>query len=90
MLQAIIIGQRRRATVKVEYAEQYRCACILIEPGDTYEDVVNACWDNRAICDWEGEDDYVVQFPDRPQEVYSADALQRSLKAKHPTVNEPQ
>lgn len=65
--------------MKVEYAEQYRCACILVEPGDTADEVIGKCDEEGAICTWEGEQDCVVRLPDRPQEVYSREALRRSL-----------
>lgn len=68
--------------MKLDYAEQYRCACIVIEPGDTAEQVIEECATEGALCDWEGEEDCVVQFPGRPQEVYSREALHRSLPLK--------
>lgn len=67
--------------MKVEYAAQYNSACILVEPGDTFEAVLEECLEHGATCDWEGEEDYVVQLPGRPQEVYSREVLRRSLSA---------
>lgn len=65
--------------MKIDYAPQYQCACIQIEAGDTYEAVSDACEREGAICTWEGERDFVVQFPGGPQEVYSREALIRSI-----------
>lgn len=66
--------------MRLNYAAQYQCACIQIEPGDTYEIISRACEKEGAICTWEGERDFVVQFPGGPQEVYSREALMRSLR----------
>lgn len=68
--------------VKAEYAAQYNCSCILVELGDTFEAVLEECIEHGATCDWEGAEDYVVQLPGRPQEVYSREALQRSMGAE--------
>lgn len=69
--------------MKVEYSAQYQCACVVVEPGDTFEAIEIECFDQGAVCDWEcGEDDpndLVVRLPGRPQECYSPDALRRSL-----------
>lgn len=78
--------------MRVDYALQYRCACVRIEPGDTFAEVLNECIKEGALCYWEGEEDLVVQFPGRPQEVYSKDALWRSLATKssvHDSTGEP-
>ena len=69
--------------MKLAYAKQYAKPCIILEPGDEIEDVIEYAEYNDAIF-WEGpgEKAYVVQFPDRPKELYSERALQRSFPLK--------
>ena len=66
--------------MKLGYAEQYNKSCIIIEPEDECEDIIEMAEMEDAMF-WEGpgEKAYVVQFPGRPKELYSEQALQRSL-----------
>lgn len=64
--------------MRFEFAEQYNCVCVVIEPGDTAEAVIQAAFDNEAV--YLEEDEYYpcVRFPGRPQEIYTVEALRRS------------
>lgn len=64
--------------MKFEFAEQYKCVCVVIEPGDTAEAVIQAAFDTDAVYLEEGEYCPCVRFPDRPQEIYTVEALRRS------------
>lgn len=66
--------------MKLGYAKQYEKACIILEPGDEIEDVIEYAELNDAIF-WEGpgEKACVVQFPGRPKELYSEKALSGSF-----------
>lgn len=62
------------------YAEQFRCACIVIEEGDSFEEIVEECLFNGAFLVEEGGDEFCVQMPGRDfPEVYTSEALRRSL-----------
>jgi hypothetical protein len=65
--------------MSVQFAEQYGKPCIRIDGTESFEEVSMFCWECEAIFN-DGEDDcYVVQFKDRPQELYTESALRRSL-----------
>lgn len=62
-----------------QFAEQYQKPCIRLEGGECFEEVVMFALDCDATYN-DGEDDcYVIQFPGRPQELYTEQALRRSL-----------
>lgn len=65
--------------MRFEFAEQYGTACVVIEKEDTYA----ALMTHRDITDCfydDGEDRLVcVRFPGRPQELYTQEALRRSM-----------
>lgn len=66
--------------IRFEFAEQYSVVCIIIKEDDTADDIINLAIENDATF-FDGEDlCYCVRFPDRPQELYTASALRRSLK----------
>jgi hypothetical protein len=69
--------------MKRGFAGQYNTPCVIIEEGDDFQTVIDEC-ENIGAYFQEGPDDYedqvfVVQFPGRPKEVYSRNALKRSL-----------
>lgn len=65
--------------MKVEFAEQYNVPCVVLEGTETPDEAVWAVENAEAIY-WDGEDDLCcVRFPDRPQELYTEEALRRSL-----------
>lgn len=65
----------------VGYAPQYGTPCITVEPGDSAEGVIAEAEDQGAVFN-DGEDlCFVVQLPDRPQELYTERALRASLTA---------
>lgn len=79
--------------VHLSYAEQYGTRCITIEreslismqlePNLATEELMTLADHNGATYDDEpGSTCYVIQFPDRPQELYTESALRRSLKVK--------
>jgi len=68
--------------MRLGFARQYQKACIIIELGDSAEDVMEMADRENAIF-IEGPNEvedkaYCVKFPDRPKELYSASALRRS------------
>ena len=67
--------------MRLGYAEQYQKPCIILESRrDVVEDVIEFAEIEGAIF-WEGPDEkaYVVQFPGRPMELYTKNALIGSL-----------
>lgn len=65
--------------MKVEFAEQYNIPCVVLEGTETPDEAVWAIAEAEATY-WDGEDDLCcVRFPDRPQELYTEEALRRSL-----------
>lgn len=70
--------------MRFEFAEQYRTACVVIEDGDTFASVMQH--HDITDCFYDDGNEWVicVRFPGRPQELYTEDALRRSLD---PVVN---
>lgn len=66
--------------MKFEFAEQYGIPCVVIEAGEDAEAIIEACGEAEAVLynDPDGPE-YCVQFPGRPQELYTAAALAGSL-----------
>lgn len=63
---------------RFEFAEQYNIVCVVIHPGDTADEVIRLATENDATY-FEGDDVcYCVRFHDRPQELFTAEALKRS------------
>ena len=69
--------------MKTGYSRQYYKTCIILEPGDDIEDVLEKIRHEGAVFQ-EGPDElsFVVQFPGRPMELYSESALLRSFPIK--------
>lgn len=67
---------------KIIFAEQYSKPCVVVEDGDDADAIIDRCWDDEATF-WDGESECcVVQFPGRPPELYTSEAVRRSLKKK--------
>jgi len=67
--------------MRYEFAEQYKIVCVVIQPGDTADKVIQDAIENDAVLvdeSDEQDDEYCVRFPGRPQELYTARALKRS------------
>lgn len=69
--------------MRVGYAHQYERPCIILEPKDDYLDVIRMAEEEGAVF-MDGPDViddkcYVIQFPGRPQELYTFAALARSF-----------
>lgn len=65
--------------MRTEFAEQYGKCCVVIEGTESFDDVAEKCTLDEATHD-DGEDIcFVVRFPGRPQELYTAQGLRRSL-----------
>jgi hypothetical protein len=63
----------------VEFAEQYNIPCVVLDGTESPEEAVWAVHDAEATY-WDGEDNLCcVRLPDRSQELYTEDALRRSL-----------
>lgn len=68
--------------MRTEFAQQYNVPCVVLFGGETFEEVTARCRLDEAIFD-DGEDEcYVLRFPGRPQELYTAQALRRSLPSQ--------
>lgn len=66
--------------MRVEFAEQYGRPCLVIEGTEPFEEVIMGAYDAEATFN-DGEDEcLIVQFPGRPQELYTEEALRRSLR----------
>ncbi len=65
--------------MKTTYAEQFGTCCLVVEPGDTADDALEYAYEVGAYYD-DGEDEcLVVEFPGRPQELYTRSAFMRSF-----------
>lgn len=73
--------------MRVEFAEQYGVPCVVLDGSEEPEHVVDCCYESEAICVEDGEDCFVVQFPGRPQELYTRESLTRSLERRESTVS---
>lgn len=68
--------------MRFEFAEQYNCVCIRLDGSEiwTADALISVCHEYEATYD-DGEDIcFIVQFPGRPQELYTEEALRRSFK----------
>lgn len=67
--------------MRVEFAEQYGVPCVVLEGGESADEVVAFARESEAQYYEDGPDDeaLVVQFPGRPQELYTERALRSSL-----------
>ena len=74
--------------MSVQFAEQYGKCCIRLEGGETFEEVTDFANESDARYD-DGEDVcYVIQFPGRPQELYTERALRGSLVRHLPSQSD--
>lgn len=65
--------------MRVEFADQYSVPCVVIDGTETFDEVETKCSESEALF-WDGEEYcMVVQFPGRPMELYTGEALQLSL-----------
>jgi hypothetical protein len=63
-----------------QFAEQYSKPCIRLEGGETFDEVSEFAYECEATY-FDGEDEcFVIQFPGRPQELYTEEALRGSLR----------
>lgn len=63
-----------------EYATQYDTSCVVIEDGDTPEEVIEYA-EYIGAKTFEGDSEVlVIRFPDRPAECYTERALRDSMK----------
>lgn len=70
--------------IHVEFADQYGKCCLVLTGNEDPDLAIDQAYEDEAIFN-DGEDDLVVvRFPGRPQEVYTQDALRRSLKTRQP------
>jgi len=62
-----------------QYSSQFNCACLVLDGTERAEDVLGEARACGATY-FDGEDDcYVLQFPNRPKELYTENAVLRSL-----------
>ena len=73
--------------MKIEFADQYKICCVVLDGTETAADVIRKAEESEAFIiecvDRETEETemfYCVRFPGRPPELYTADALYRSLR----------
>jgi hypothetical protein len=67
--------------MSVHFAEQFGTGCIRIDGNEEFEEVVEFAYEAEAYYD-DGEDEcLVIQFPGRPPELYTREALVRSLRS---------
>lgn len=65
--------------MKVEFAEQYNVPCLVLDGSETPDDAVERAARDECVY-FDGEDHcYVICFPGRSPELYTEDALRRSL-----------
>jgi len=65
-----------------DYAPQYQKPCVLLsEMPETASEIINYAVSIGAHTEEEpGERSFVIQFPGRPQELYSAHAILRTVR----------
>jgi hypothetical protein len=68
----------------VTFAAQYGTPCVTVREDDTAESLMDRCWKSEAVFEEDGPGDYVyvVQFPGRPQEIYTPLALTRTFSQR--------
>lgn len=62
----------------VKFASQYNINCIVPEPDDTVDEIVQACRDDEAIRTVDGEEFCVELRPEVGPELWTEDSLRRS------------
>jgi hypothetical protein len=66
--------------MRIEFAEQWNIPCVVIDGTELAAAVIYKAHESEATYD-DGEDVLLcIQFPDRPMELYTVDALTRSLQ----------
>jgi hypothetical protein len=65
--------------MRTEFAVQYSIPCVVIEPGDAFEDVRFRCYQDGAFQAGPEGELFCVRFHNRTPEYYTEDALRRSL-----------
>lgn len=68
--------------MRIEFAEQYSVPCIVLEGTEDPDEVIAFAQESEAVFYPEGPDDphFVLQFPKRPQELYTERGLRGSLR----------
>lgn len=65
--------------MRAEFADQYGCTCLVIDGTEDAEEVIERAHRDEATF-FDGEDICLcIRFPDRPQELYTEDAVRLSL-----------
>lgn len=69
--------------MRVEYAEQYGCVCLVLDGTETADDVIERAHEDEATF-FDGEDECLcLRFPGRPQELYTELAVRLSLSSNY-------
>lgn len=63
------------------FASQYNTPCVVVEDGDTAQQVIDRCWDAEAARDVDGVEFCVQLRPDVGPELWTERSLRRSLEA---------
>jgi hypothetical protein len=66
--------------VKSRWAAQYACPAVVVQEGDDADAVVAFARELGAVSFLEGDESLVVELRDVGPELYSEDALRRSLR----------
>lgn len=76
------------SNMKTMWSDQYKKGCVVVEAGDTLDEIIEKAKDNDAFY-FDGEDEcFVISFEDKPErlvgpELYTEEALRRSFKAEN-------
>lgn len=73
--------------MKTMWSDQYKKGCVVVEAGDTLDEIIAKANDEGAFY-FDGEDEcFVIDFRDKPErqvgpELYTEEALRRSFSKK--------
>ena len=80
----------RREAMRPGYSgDQYHCGVVILEGGETLEEILAAADEYEARYDNGDEKGVIVRFPGRPNELYTEVALKKSLPPRCPCCEKP-
>ena len=68
--------------MRAEYCEQFSTVCLSLDGTETAQQIIDRAHRDEAVY-FDGEDYcLVLQFPGRPQELYTETAVRRSMRQR--------
>ncbi|MFD5089375.1 hypothetical protein ACFWMR_02150 [Amycolatopsis thailandensis] len=68
--------------MRIKYASQYEISCVVPEPGDTADEIIQGCRDDEAVRLVDGEEFCVELRADVGPELWTEESLRSSMAAR--------